>query len=209
MELELQHETALETFGIDIKDYPKEIKQSINSLKALIKKHNIKPGEVNREVNNQAIISINAMSARIAHDMQDYYELNFDEENQNQNNMLTGEELKRAENVGLTETATLEEVVAKEKEVEANTLKERAISLGIAETSTLEEITAAETAAAEADLLAQEAILRAENFKKRALAVNLPETALEAEIEAAENIAKNPPPPPVKKTFAEDVEDWF
>lgn len=173
MEINLQHEAALAELGIPLEDYPKEIKQSINSLKAMLKRHQGKVAAGDADENGA--ININATSARIAHDMQDFYERDFEEENQNQPTMLTGEELIRAEAVGLDANATIDQVVAKEGELAAQ--KARAIAVGLPDTATLQEIEIAEqgiTAAADA-------------LRTRALAVGLAETASDAEVTEAEN----------------------
>lgn len=211
MELILQHETALEEFGIPLNEYPKSIGQSVKSLKALMAKYGVSKEGDNSQVSSENMIAINTLSARIAHDMQDHYERDFEDENQNQNNMLTGDELTRAQAVGLDENATIAQVVEKETDIAAaadlaaQDLKARAIAVQLPETATEEEITAAEQKAGQV-------AADAENARKeliaRASAVGLPETATLSEIEAAEN----PPPPPAApkpKSVADELEDAF
>ncbi len=160
MELDLQHEKALEEFGIPLSKYPLAIKAKVNSINQMIKKNviSVEPDKQDAQVK----VRINAFSAEIADEMTDHYE-EINQYNDEQTMQLTGEELARAEAVGLTADATIDQVVAAEEakntaDAEAAAtaaanaaaeLQARADRAGIAPTSTLQEIEAAEGALAE------------------------------------------------------------
>lgn len=151
--IEFEHEVALQDHGISYNDLPADIKGSINAFKKL--KANVYADPQN--VDPQKERDLQATSASIADDIQNWWEDQEEEKekNQNQQNMSKEAEALKARAIaaGLPETASETEVAAKEAEIagEANkkkALAERAKAVGLAENATEAEIVAAETEAA-------------------------------------------------------------
>ena len=124
---DFQHKLALKELGIPTKKYPKEIISEINTFDILKRRYfdnntqQYKPGKLQE---------LQIRSAKIADDMQTFIENDLPEgepekTTKTQNKMeLTPEQLERAKAVGLSETATVEQIEA--AEIKAHTEKTKA-----------------------------------------------------------------------------------
>ncbi len=107
-----EHEITLQELKLNVADLPDNLKGLINNFIGQQKKAEADP------TNEQLQKRLKKQSIVIADALIDYAEKDLPEEEiLNPNNMLTGSELDRATAVGLTETATIAEVEAKEKEI--------------------------------------------------------------------------------------------
>lgn len=113
-----QHEIALDDYGTSYLNMPGGIKRRIVAWESKKRKifDNLEPDQ---QPNQQELIQLRATSAVIAHEIQDFMEKDLaDEEIPNPNNMLNDQDKARAKAVGLDEnTATVEQIAAKEKEI--------------------------------------------------------------------------------------------
>jgi hypothetical protein len=114
--MEFEHEVALAETGVSYDQLPVKIKNKINRFNQEKAKIYADPENVDQE----KALYLKKSSLVIAEDIQDFVESQYpEEENQNQNNMSkpNAELAARAKAVGLAETATEAEIVAKEKEL--------------------------------------------------------------------------------------------
>lgn len=144
---EFEHEIALKELNLSYDILPGSIKGKINQFKQSQGKIFADPNTVDKNKE----IQLHAYSAVIAEDIQDFYEKDFEDENQTQNinNMLKDDQLKRAQAVGLTETATMQEVEAKEKAIADKAASDKAATDKAAADKAAADKAAADKAAAE------------------------------------------------------------
>lgn len=117
MDIDLIYERNLAHWGLTTKDLPRNIVGMINKHKQIIK---------NAGTDEQKIIAANTYAAEIADEINNFGEREYEEETLNTNNMLTDEQKKRAAELGLPDTATTEDLAAKEIEVAEAAAKEAA-----------------------------------------------------------------------------------
>lgn len=194
-----EHETALQELDLKYADLPRSLRGSIDNFKRARLEAEADPE------NKDLQLRLKRQSIVIADALQDYKEEleNLPDQTQTPNNMLTGSELERAQAVGLTETATLAEVEAKEAEIKSaaeKTAADEATEKAEAEAKAAVEKQAAEKQAVEKQaaekLAADEAEAKAKTEKEaldaneRAKAEQEAAAQAIAEKEAAEAQAK-------------------
>lgn len=185
--MEFEHEVAMADLGVNYSELPISIKGSINRFKR--DKDNVYADQNNVDPDKE--LALQKSSFIIAEAIQDWWEEK-EEQTNNQNMSKPNEALiARAKAVGLPETATEAEIVAKETELASENKKKEALAKRA-------QAVGLPADASEKDIEAKEAEMEDEGKKKdalksRAKAAGLAETASEAEIIAAETAKSKKP----------------